>query len=99
MEQSSLEVFMAASVFIAVSTVSVAAASRRLEQHDIARLHRQLLVVVDRLAIDVEFSGRAGCAAAKPLRALIHAARHSVEQPFVAGMIWPSPPRTAPSPP
>jgi hypothetical protein len=53
MEQSSLEVFIAASVFIAVSTVSVAAASRRLEQHDVARLHRQLLVVVDRLAIDV----------------------------------------------
>jgi hypothetical protein len=66
--------------------MSVAATSGRFEQHDIVRLQGQLLEVAHRDAVDMEFSGGAGLAAAQPLGAFFDAARHRVEQPFVVSL-------------
>src|SRR4051794_30290290 len=67
------------------SAMPVTAASRRFEQHDVIRLQGELLEVAHRHAVDVEFSGRTGRAAAKALGPFFDAACDRVEQPFVLG--------------
>src|SRR6476469_1993115 len=68
------------------SAMSVAASPRRLEQYDVIWLQGELLEIAHRLAIDMEFSGRARRAATQALRTFVDAARDRVEQPLVLGL-------------